>query len=139
MRKAWGKIIVALAEFDYLTADQLTRLLYAASSLKHVQEQLKLLVDAAYVLTLGGGTVSLPLIYTLSSNGRHYASMLGAAKGKRFRPSEEKDKGHNPYFLKHTMAVTDVLITAKRLSQTHPAIMLSREVDPISWTGGRLN
>jgi hypothetical protein len=126
MRKAWEKIIVALAAFDYLTADQLTRLLYAASSLKHVQEQLKLLVDAGYVLTLGGRTVNLPLIYTLSSNGRHYASLLGAAKDKRFRPSEEADKGHNPYFLKHTIAVTDVLIAAKLLSERVPAIRLTR-------------
>jgi Replication-relaxation len=126
IRKAWEKIIIALAEFDYLTAAQITRLLYSPSSLKHVQEQMKLLVDADYVLTLGGRTVNLPLIYTLSSTGRNVASILGAATGKRVRPSEEADKGRNPYFLKHLMAVTDVLIGAQRLSQTHPVITLSR-------------
>jgi hypothetical protein len=98
MRSAWEKIIVALAEFDYLTAGQITRLLYAPSSITHVHEQMKSLVAKGYVLTLGGRAVNLPLIYTLSSAGRHYASLLGAARGKRFRPSEEQDKGHNPYF-----------------------------------------
>jgi hypothetical protein len=72
--------------------------------------------------------VNLPRIYTLSSNGRHYAALLGAPKPHRFRPAEEQDKGRNPYFLKHTMAVTDVLIAARLLSQTHPAITLSRMI-----------
>jgi hypothetical protein len=52
--------------------------------------------------------------------------MLEAPTGKRFRPSEEQHKGHNPYFLKHTMAVVEVLISARLLSQTHPAITLTR-------------
>ena len=51
--------------------------------------------------------------------------MLGAAKGKRFRPSEEADKGHNPYFLKHTIAVTDILIAARLLSERVPAVRLT--------------
>jgi hypothetical protein len=126
MRKGWEKIIVALAELDYLTASQLTRLLYAPSSLKHVQEQMKSLVEADMVLALGGRAVNLPLIYALSAKGRQYAHLLGAPLKTRFRPSEEQDKGHNPYFLKHTLAVTDVLIAARLLSQTVPGITLSR-------------
>jgi hypothetical protein len=129
MRKAGERIISALSEFDYLTPAQITQLLYAPSSLTHVYEQMKSLVAEGYVLTLGGRAVNLPLIYliyTLSGKGRHYASMLGATKGKRFRPSEEKDKGHNHYFLKHTLAVTDVLIAAHLLSERVPAIRLTR-------------
>jgi hypothetical protein len=126
MRSAWEKIIVALTEFDYLTVAQITRLLYSPASITHVHEQMKLLGENGSVLTLGGRAVNLPLIYTLSSTGRHYASMLGAARGKRFRPSEEKDKGHNPYFLKHTIAVTDVLIAARLLADSVPAIRLTR-------------
>ncbi len=87
---------------------------------------MKLLVAEGYVLTLGGRAVNLPRIYTLSSTGRYYASLLGAARGKRFRPSEEQDKGHNPYFLKHTIAVTDVLIAVRLLADSVPAIHLSR-------------
>jgi hypothetical protein len=128
IRKAWERIIVALAEFDYLTASQVTRLLYAPSSKTHVQEQLKLLVDAGVVFALGGRAVNLPLIYTLSSTGRQYAASLGVPTGKRFRPSEEQNKGHNPYFLKHTMAVTDVLIGARLLADSLPDIELSRMI-----------
>jgi hypothetical protein len=87
-----------------------------------------LLVDAGLVCALGGRAVNLPLLYTLSAKGRQYAASLGTAAGRRFRPSEEQDKGRNPYFLRHTMAVTDVLIAARLLSQTYPGITLSRMV-----------
>src|SRR5918992_3686903 len=126
MRKAWERIISALAAFDYLTPAQIARLLYAPSSINHVYERMRPLVDRGLVQTAGGRDVNLPLLYTLSGTGRRYASMLGAAQGKRFRPSEEADKGRNPYFLKHLIAVTDVLIAARLLSDRVPAIQLSR-------------
>jgi hypothetical protein len=128
IRRAWEKIIVALSEFDYLTTNQLTRLLYSPSSRKHVQEEMKSLMDASLVTAVGGKAVHLPRIYILNSNGRQYASVLGAPKTQRFHPAEEAEKGQNPYFLKHTMVVTDVLISARLLSQTHPAITLSRMI-----------
>jgi hypothetical protein len=126
MHKAGERIISALAEFDYLTPAQITRLLYAPSSLNHVYERMRSLIDRGLVLTVGGRAVNLPLIYALSGNGRQYASLLGAPPKTRFRPSEEADKGHNPYFLKHTIAVTDVLIAARLLSERVPAIRLTR-------------
>src|SRR5918999_715217 len=126
MRKAWERIISALAEFDYLTPAQIARLLYAPSSRNHVYERLRPPVDRGLVQTLGGRDVNLPLLYTLSGTGRRCASTLGAAQGKRFRPSEEADKRRNPYFLKHSIAVIDVLIAARLLSDRVPAIQLSR-------------
>jgi hypothetical protein len=126
IRKAEERIISVLATFDYLTPAQITRLLYVPSSRNHVYEHMRSLIDGGFVLTLGGRAVNLPLIYALSGNGRQYASLLGAPTGKRFRPSEESDKGRNPYFLKHTIAVTDVLIAAHRLSETVPGIVLTR-------------
>jgi hypothetical protein len=126
LRKAWEKIIIALAMFDYLTAAQVTRLLYALTSVTHVQEQMKLLVDNNLVIALGGKALNLPLIYTLSAKGRQYAQSLGAPARKRYRLSEEQEKSHNPYFLKHTVAVTDVLIAAKLLAQAVPGIVLTR-------------
>jgi hypothetical protein len=48
------------------------------------------------------------------------------ATGRRFRPSEEQDKVHNPYFLRHTLAVTDVLIAARLLAKSTPGITLAR-------------
>jgi hypothetical protein len=124
--KGGQNILRSLAVFDYLTAEQVTRLCYSAGSITFVKALLKSLVDAALVLSIGGRDVNLPLIYTLSGIGRQYASLLGAAKGKRFRQSEEQEKGNNLYFLKHTIAVTDVLIAARLLSDTVPAIQLAR-------------
>jgi hypothetical protein len=98
MRKAWGKFIVALAEFDYLTAGQLTRLLYAASSLKHVQEQLKLLVDAGYVLTLGGRTVNLPLIYALAAPAGNTLFCLAHYPKHAFVRQKRQTKAATPIF-----------------------------------------
>jgi hypothetical protein len=126
IRKAWEKILIALALFDYLTASQLARLLYSSASISRVRKELKSLAAAALVLSLGGRAVNLPPVYTLSSKGRQCAASLGVSANRRFRPSEEKDKGYNPYFLKHTMAVTDVLIAARLLSQTVPHIELTR-------------
>ena len=91
-----------------------------------MQEQLKLLAEAGLALTVGGRAVNLPRIYTLSRTGRQAAALLGVPPSKRFRPSEEADKGHNPYFLKHTMAVIDVLTSAQLLCQQVPGIVLNR-------------
>jgi hypothetical protein len=124
--KGGQKILRSLAAFDYLTAAQVTRLCYAKGSLTYVKALLKSLGDAALVFSVGGRDVNLPLIYTLTGTGRQYASVLGALRGKRYRPSEELEKGHNPYFLKHTIAVTDVLIAARLLSETVPTIRLPR-------------
>jgi protein involved in plasmid replication-relaxation len=123
--KGAEKILVALAVFGYLTADQITRLLFAPSSLSYVRKLLKHLATGSFVLPLAGKAMNLPVVYTLSGVGRTYAAALGAAPRKRFRQSEEQEKGHNPYFLKHTIAVTDVLIAATLLSQTHPGIALT--------------
>jgi hypothetical protein len=124
--KGGQNILRSLAVFDYLTAEQVTRLCYSAGSRTFVRTLLKSLVDTGFALALGGRDVNLPLIYTLSGTGRQYASFLGAAMPKRFRQAEEQEKGNNPYFLKHTIAVTDVLIAAKLLSESVPAIQLAR-------------
>jgi hypothetical protein len=72
--KGAERIFVALAEFEYLTAEQITRLLYAPASLSHVRKQLKYLVASGFVLALAGKAVNLPLVYTLSGVGRGHGS-----------------------------------------------------------------
>jgi hypothetical protein len=124
--KGAGKILVAISEFDYLTAEQATRLLYKETSLAFVRKKLRALVKQNYVLPLGGRAVNLPLVYTLTSRGRAYVSMLGEETRKRFRPSEEKEKSENIFFMKHTLAVTDVLIAGRLLGQTVPGVTLTR-------------
>jgi hypothetical protein len=124
--KGAEKILVAISEFDYLTAEQVTRLLYKETSRAFVREKLRALVTQGYVLTLGGRAVNLPLIYTFTSRGRTYAGMLGEQSRKRFCPSEEKEKSENFFFMKHTLAVTDVLIASRLLAQTVPGVTLTR-------------
>jgi hypothetical protein len=121
-----AKIISCLAVFEYLTAAQLTRLGFAPSSIAYVRKALKALVEQGLVLALGGRAVNLPLIYTLTGRGRKYTGEAGMPLESRFRPAEEQEKGHNVFVLRHTMAVTDVLISARLLSQTHPNIALTR-------------
>jgi hypothetical protein len=64
------KLIGALAEYGYLTAEQATRSLYAKSSFTHVREKFKDLVDEKLATVLGSRTCNLPRIFTLSTNGR---------------------------------------------------------------------
>ena len=54
------KIMLALADFEYLTAEQLTRLLYSSGSLTYVKAKLKTLVEADFTLPLGGRNHNLP-------------------------------------------------------------------------------
>ena len=93
IRRAWEKIIVALSEFDYLTTHQLTRLLYSPSSIKHVQEEMKSLMDASLVTAVGGKAVNLPRIYTLSGMGSntHQSWAHPKASGSGLRKNRRKD------------------------------------------------
>jgi hypothetical protein len=120
------KLICALAEYGYLTVEQATRLLYAITSFTHVREKFKSLDDEKLVIVLGGRACNLPRIFTLSTNGRKYAELLGKPVGKRFRLHEEHQKQHNLFFMQHTLAVNDVLITARLLSQTELGIVRTR-------------
>jgi hypothetical protein len=124
--KGAEKILIALAVFGYLTARQITKLLYALSSLAYVQKELKDLVDSGFALALPRRFVNMPAVYTLTGKGHTYTTALGMPQRKRVRPTEEREKARNVFFIQHTMAVTDVLISARLLSQTHPGIMLTR-------------
>jgi Replication-relaxation len=99
---------------------------YQPKSLGFVRQKLNSLVAAGFVLALPGRFVTEPRIYTLTAKGYTAASALGVQLAKRVRPSEERDKARNRFFIEHTLAVSDVLIAAWQLSQTHPGIVLSR-------------
>jgi hypothetical protein len=70
--------------------------------------------------------VTQPLIYTPTTTGYTYAAALGVAHPRRVKPVAQRDKANNTLFLQHTVAISDVLIAAKLLAKTHPAIELSR-------------
>jgi hypothetical protein len=124
--KGAEKILGALLEFGYLTVNQITRLLYAPSSQSFVHKQLKYLVAAKYVMPLAHRFVTQPRVYTLTGKGYSALKSLGVQHQIRVRPVEGKGKAHNFLFLQHTIAVTDVLIAARLLSQTNPDIQLTR-------------
>ena len=126
MTKGHADILITLACFDYLTARQVTRLLYAKGSFTYVTTQLKALVDTDLALTIGGRGTSLPRIYTLTGKGRSVASTLSEQQRRRFRPAEAREKQTNTYFMRHLLAVNEVLISARLLSQTHPDITLTQ-------------
>jgi hypothetical protein len=127
---ATEKILSALLEFDYLTAQQLTTLLYATGSLTYVRAKLRSLVAAKLVFALSGksaGLPQLPQVFTPTGKARAYASnFLGNPQRQRFRPSEEREKAENLFFLKHSLAIRDVLIATKLLANTQPGIVLNR-------------
>jgi hypothetical protein len=124
--KGQSAILTALFAFEYLTASQVTRLLYSSGSLTYVKAKLKALVDSGLALSIGGRGTNLPLIYTLNGKGRTVASTLSEQQHKRFRATEAREKQVNLTFMQHTLAVNDVLIGARLLMQTHPNIFLTR-------------
>jgi hypothetical protein len=126
LAKGVTDILLVLALFDYLTAEQVTRLCFSAGSLTYVKAQLKALVDQGFAMAIGGRGTGLPLIYALRDKGRSLASTLSGQQPRRFRPAEAREKQANLYFMQHTLAVNDVLISARLLSQTRPDILLTR-------------
>jgi hypothetical protein len=121
------QLLVALAAFDYLTPSQAARLLGKERSLTYIRETFRSLAAEKLALSLAGRSVTIPRVFTLTAKGREYAGMLWKpASSRRFRPSEEHDKVRNPYFLRHTLAVTDVLIAARLLAKSTPGITLAR-------------
>jgi hypothetical protein len=124
--KGHTAILTALFEFEYLTASQVTKVCYSPGSLTYVKAQLKALVDTGLALSLGGRGTHLPLIYTLTGTGRSRAASLIGQQAKRFRPQEARETQANSYFMHHLLAVNDVLIGARLLAKTSPAIMLTR-------------
>ena len=116
-----------MGEYGFLTLQQLIAVLeYKQGSRIYVHVTMKALVDAGDVLSCGGRGTSLPLIYTLSGRGRRYVFQQGKERAKRFRLAETRTKAGNGYFLRHTLAVNDVLIAARLLSRSVPAIELIR-------------
>jgi hypothetical protein len=126
MRTAQRKIITDLVEFHYLTVSQLLALAeYQETSRSYLYKQVKELVAAEYLMALPRQVVTQPRLYTLTAKGRKFASIMGKTPYTRFRPGEEKERGENSVFVAHTIAVTDVLIAARLLAKTYPAIRLN--------------
>jgi hypothetical protein len=126
-RKGADKMLCDLVELEYLTVAQVLKIGgYKATSRAFVHRTLQAVVRQGLAMPLPRQHVTQPIVYTPTSKGYTYAAALGVPVARRVRPVDERDKAKNLLFLEHTLAVTDVLIAAKRLSHTHPNITLSR-------------
>jgi hypothetical protein len=91
-----------------------------------VRKELNALVANKFVVALSGRLATLPTLYTLTGKGGSVVAAFGMGDTNRVRKTEERDKAQNMFFVKHTVAVSDVLIAALLLSHTQPGIVLTR-------------
>ena len=87
-------ILRALSRFHYLTATQVSRLIYPnlSDENRYAQRRLKHLVDGKYLLRLRALPAprygQAPHVFTLATRGRQYVAALGVRVPQSFRPSE---------------------------------------------------
>ncbi len=146
-----GEILAALGRVHYLTAGQLSRLLYAGrDGDRYSQRRLKRLVDAGYVLRLRAlpspRRGSAPHVFTLTNRGRRALMALGIEVTSPYlRPSEEQAAAANVWFMEHTLAAIDVLVAALALCRQTtircPRLLTERQLKRhpvrVSLPGGR--
>lgn len=105
-------LVGALGRLFYLTAAQLTRLLYAPTSHTYTQARLKRLADAGYLqrifLPRPTRTGSAPVVYTLARKGLGLLAEWGSPLDRRYRPAEVRETSY--LYLAHTLALNDILI-----------------------------
>jgi len=118
------RILEAVYQYHFLTADRVVRLLYSPTSLTTVRATLARLAEAKYLLpfhepraTPVGAT---PKIYTLSLRGYNRLKQQGYHMPPRFREPDIEDLQKNYLFLRHNLAVTDFLIAAAMLERSFP-------------------
>ncbi len=101
------KIIRTFTTYPYLTAEQVTRLLYRKGSAHYVSAKLKSLTKQKLLHRLERETINFPYVYCLGSRGIRYVQTLGC---------------DIPMFLRHTLFVNDFLIAAATLPVIVPDI-----------------
>jgi len=121
------RLLLAIGRYHYLTAAQCTRLRYRPSSLSFVREHLKRLYHAGFVNRVFVPAVTpagspLP-VYCLDRQGFAYLAAQEAAPEGRFRSAEQVQREW--FFLRHTLAINDVLISAERLSEQVDSLRLA--------------
>lgn len=120
-------ILRVLARYQYLTAQQIRRLAYAAGSLTYVQMKLKRLSETGYLerlfLPRPSRTGSAPTIYCPTRKTLALLERQGIEVPRRIRSSEVR--AHAYLFLAHTLAVNDVLVAAELLCRDQPQLELA--------------
>lgn len=119
-------LLRAVYTYQFVTVEQVTRLLYRAGSLKYVRRRLRGLVDVGYLQRLRLPSVGIgntSYLYTLARRGIGYLTAAGYSDFARFRPSEQRE--HSYLFLTHTLRVNDFLIAAQLLTRSNPDVILA--------------
>jgi hypothetical protein len=128
IKEADQPILIALSRFHYLTAKQVSRLLYPNlhDNGRYAQRLTQRLVDGGYVLRLHALPMPIygqaPHVFTLARSGREYVRGLGVSVEPYFRPSVERRMAENTPFMKHRLAAVDVLIAASMLCRDMPEV-----------------
>jgi hypothetical protein len=124
--KGAEKVLSDLVELEYLTIAQVAKVGgYQETSLPYLRKTLRDLIASGLVATLPRQLKTQSLVYTPTTRGYRSAAALGLPVAKRVRPVDERDKAQNLFFLQHTLAISEVLLAAKLIAKTHPAIELS--------------
>src|SRR2546426_5650874 len=119
-------ILKTIYRYYYMTVAQAVKSLgYSINSLPTVRTRLAHLekkgyISAIYLPTVRKGTS--PKIFYLAPLGLGYLRSEGFDVAHRFHSTEQKEKQY--LFLKHTLAVNDVLIAAKRVEKQFPQVSL---------------
>src|ERR1700722_10052750 len=115
-------ILKALLRYHYLTAEQVTRLLYRLSSLRYVQTSLKGLGEHGFCLygydLRGAPSGRARYAWTLARKGLQYLAAQGLEVKERFHAGEAANI--RTTFLAHTSAVNDFFISLERLCRERP-------------------
>lgn len=129
-------------------ADQLCQLLgYSLNSIKLIKARLKDLVDHHYLREDWTPTRLLrePYHYTLDTKGIAYVREAGIDISSSLRPDKETGKSY--LFVKHTLGVVDIVVTATVLTRVAPEYAIARfiserdlKVHPLKvrWQGASL-
>lgn len=142
---------IGLYHLHMATARQLCRLHYADGSFKAVREKLRILHEHKYVQLDAVPVKSVkatrsPYLYALDKLGFEYLEAAGMDVYKPFRSSKEIDKAY--IFVKHTLELNDIIISAALLKRSHNNVWLEsfrheRELKRTpyraTWQGGGYN
>ena len=125
-----ARILRAVNRYERLTAAQATRILFSEGSLTYAQKKLRELFLHGYVRRKTTGRDeprgSGALVYTLDRRGRAYLLSSGIAVPGRLRQSEEE--GRSAAFLRHGIAVVDVLILCDLLCRADDRFAVARMI-----------
>lgn len=109
--------IKALNRYFLLDAEQVRRLFYGTGSIQYAKARLKLLTDNEYASELGSKNKAYT--YRLGPKGLKLCRSLDEPVPRRLRLYETSD---SEFFVPHTLAINDVLISADMLERTQQTV-----------------